>query len=592
LILLGAVGLLLMIACVNVANLLLARATAREKEISIRAALGAGRWRIVRQLLIESLILGLCGAATGCLFAYAGIKGLVALIPPVNSIPPEAAIRINTPVLLFTLGVAATTALLFGLAPAIGAAKRDLNETLRDSGKGVSGGFRHGRLRNALVIAEVGLSLALLAGAGLLMRSFFALQQVDLGMDPSNVLVVRLPLPPNRYQTAEQVTGFFRPLLTRLKALPGVVAVAETSALPPYGGIASDVVIPGKTPTGDWRTAFQLCSEGYFPVLGIRFLRGRPFTEAEVDARRKVAVVNDTFVRKYLGAGNPLGQHFELTRLQTFHDPVEDPWFEVLGIVKDVKNQGLQDPVTPEVWIPYTLTGSGFRGVLVRTAKNPMALLNASRREIWAVDRGVALTMNGTLEDFINEYSYAQPRFGFVLFTVFGAAGLILAAIGVYSVIAYTVSRQTHEIGIRLALGATPKDVLSLVIRMGLRLVVFGIAAGLAASLALTRLLNSQLWGVSASDPLTLTAVIVVLARGWTRGVVLSGSSGNSRGSGNLPTLSISRIVNRQNEPIFPLRVLVHRLLSSAQLDGYSPAKSLRERLSTRAISAQPTAFG
>ncbi len=511
LILLGAVSLLLLIACVNVANLLLARATAREKEISIRSALGAGRWTIVRQLLVESLILALGGAVLGCLFAYAGIKGLMAVIPQVNSIPPEAVIRINTAVLLFTLGVAAATALLFGLAPALSAVKRDLNEALRDSGRGVSGGFRHGRLRSALVIAEVALSLALLAGAGLLMRSFFALQQVNLGMDPSNILVVRLPLPRDRYQTAEQVTGFFRPLLARLKALPGVAAVTETSTLPPYGGISSEVAIPGKTHTDRWNTAFQLCGDGYFSTLRIRFLNGRPFTEAEVDSTRKVAVVNQTFVRKYLGSGDSLGQRFELARLQTFPDPVKDPWFEIIGVVGDVKNQGLQEPVTPEVWIPYTLTGSAARGVLIRTVKNPMTLLNAVRREIWSSDRGVALTLTGTLQDFINKYSYAEPRFGLLLLTIFATVGLILVAIGVYSVIAYTISRQTREIGIRMALGATPRDVLSLVIRMGLRLVVFGIAAGLAASLALTRLLDSQLWGVSSSDPLTLGAVVVVL---------------------------------------------------------------------------------
>ncbi len=509
-IVLAAVGLLLLIGCGNVANLMLARATGREKEFAIRAALGASRWRLIRQLLVESVILAVGGAAIGILFAWGGLKSLVAAIP-VEIIPAESVIRLNAPVLAFTLCVAMLTALVFGLVPALQAARRDLNDPLRDSGKGTSSGSRHGRFRDAVVVLEVALSLTLLVAAGLLMRSFVALREVHLGLQPDHILVARLPLPADRYKTSEQVAGFFRPLLTRLKALPGVVAVTETSTLPPYGGIGTEVEIPGKTHAERWHALFQLCSEGYFPVLRIQFKDGRTFTEAEVNGARKLAVVNETFVQKYMAKENPIGQRVRLAQLETFPDALKDPWFEIIGVVADVKNRGLQDPIEPEVWVPYTVTGSAARGVLVRTSQEPMSMMNVVRDEIWGTDRGVALTMTGTLETYINSFSYAGPRFGFLLMTIFGSIGLVLVTIGVYSVLAYTTARRTHEIGIRMALGAESGDVSSLVVKMGLRLVALGAGIGLIASLLLGRVIATQLWGVSAYDPITLGAVTVLL---------------------------------------------------------------------------------
>ena len=509
-IVLAAVGLLLLIGCGNVANLLLARATAREKEFAIRAALGAGRWRLVRQLLVESLILAAGGAAFGVLLAWGGLKSLVALTPQ-EIIPAEAVIRLNVSVLLFTLGVSMATALVFGLVPALQAARRDLNDPLRDSGKGVSGGFRHGRLRDAVVVLEVALSLTLLVGAGLLMRSFVALREVHLGLQPDHILTARLPLPQDRYKTSEQVAGFFRPLLLRLKAMPGIVEATETSTLPPYGGIPSDIEIPGKTHEEKWTALYQLCSEGYFPVLKLQFLTGRPFTEAEVNGVKKLAVVNQTFAHKYLGAENPIGQRIHLLHLETAPDPLHDSWFEIVGVVADAKNSGLQDPPEPEVWVPYTVTGSFARGVLIRTAGEPLAMLNAVRQEIWATDRSVALTLTGTLEGYISQFSYAGPRFGFFLMGIFASIGLILVTIGVYSVLAYTAARRTHEIGIRMALGAESGDVLKLVINMGLRLVILGVGIGLAVSLGVARVIATQLWGVSPYDPATLIAVPLLL---------------------------------------------------------------------------------
>jgi len=509
-IVLAAVGLLLLIGCGNVANLLLARATTREKEFAIRAALGAGRWRLVRQLLVESSILAVGGAALGVLLAWGGLKSLIALIPQ-EIIPAEAVIRLNVTVLLFTLGVSIATAVLFGLVPALQTARRDLNDPLRDSGKGVSSGFRHGRLRDAVVVLEVALSLTLLVGAGLLMRSFVALREVHLGLQPDHILVARLPLPEERYKTAEQVASFFRPLLLRLKAMPGIVEATETSTLPPYGGIPSDIEIPGKTHEEKWTTLYQLCSEGYFPVLKLQFLTGRPFTEAEVNGAKKFMVINQTFAHKYLGTVNPIGQRVHLMHLEIIPDAVHDAWFEIIGVVADAKNRGLQDPPEPEVWVPYTITGSFSRGILVRTAGEPLAMLNAVRQEIWATDRSVALTLTGTLEGYISQFSYAGPRFGFFLLGIFATIGLVLVTIGVYSVLAYAAARRTHEIGIRMALGAERGDVLKLVINMGLKLVILGVAIGLAASLGVARVIATQLWGVSPYDPATLIAVPLLL---------------------------------------------------------------------------------
>jgi putative ABC transport system permease protein len=422
-------------------------------------------------------------------------------------------IQLNLPVLLFSLGVAVFTAVLFGLVPATQAARRDLADPLRDSGKGVSGGFRRGKLRNTLVVVEVALSMVLLAGAGLLMRSFVRMQQVDLGLDPRNILVARLPLPRGQYETAAAKQRFFQQLLTRLATLPGVVAATATSALPPYGGLPTEVDISGKTHSDKWDAIFQLCSEGYFRTLGIRLKRGRGLTETEVNGARKSAVVNQTLATKYFGNEDPVGKQIRLKLLEGLpKDPVKDAVFDIVGVVADAKNQGVQDPPRPEIFVPYTLVGDFERGILVRTASAPLPMLNAVRREIWAVDHNVALTLTGSLEDYLMQFTYAEPRFSLILLGVFAGVGLVLVVTGVYSVIAYTVSRQTHEIGIRMALGAGQSDVFGMVLRMGLRLIAFGVTAGLAVSFGVTRVLAHQLWGISPHDPATLGAVVTLVA--------------------------------------------------------------------------------
>jgi putative ABC transport system permease protein len=308
------------------------------------------------------------------------------------------------------------------------------------------------------------------------------------------------------------VQHFYEQLLQRLKTVPGVIAATETSTLPPYGGIGSEADVPGKPHSEKWRAIYQLCSEGYFPTIGLKLLRGRVLTEQEVSDHRHVAVVNQTLVQKFFGKDDPIGRQITLKDLGTIADPVKDPSFTIVGVTSDAKNQGIQEPVIPEVFIPYTLTGFYERGILVRTAFDPLALENSVRREIWAVDRGVALTLTGTLKGYLKSFSYSGPQFTLTILSILAAIGLSLVAIGAYSVLAYTVSQQTHEIGIRMALGAARQSIFLMVLRMGAVLVCIGLAVGLAGSLLLNRLIANQLWGVQPHDPLTMVSVVLIIA--------------------------------------------------------------------------------
>jgi putative ABC transport system permease protein len=508
--LLTAVALLLLIGCGNVANLLLARATTREREFAVRAALGASRARLLAQLLAESFLLAMGGAAAGILMAWGGVKLLSASIPPFT-IASETVVEMNGSVLLFALCTGVGTVVLFGLAPALRASRCCLNESLRDTSKAITSSAGAVRLRNAVIVLEVALSLTLLFAAGLFTRSFRRLMDVPLGLQSDHVLVVRMPLSPERYKTAAQLNSFFRPLLTRLKALPGVESASEMSSVPAYGGMHSDLQIPSKPHAGKWEVIFQLSSEENFSLLRIPFLNGRSFNKAEVNAAKKVAVINRTLQRQYFGDENPIGKTIRLDALKTFPDPVSDPSFEVIGVVSDVKNQGVQDPTIAEAWLPYTITGSAMRGLLVRTTGDPEAFIKTVSREIWAMDPSVAMAEPHALDTLLNVFSYAQPRLGFLLVTVFASIGLLLVTIGVYSVVAYSTSRRTHEIGLRMALGAAARDVMAMVLGQGLRLLALGIAIGLLASLALARAIVSLLWGVSPYEPLTFASVAGLL---------------------------------------------------------------------------------
>ncbi len=507
---LAAVGLLLLIACSNVANLMLARATTREKEFALRTVLGAGRTRLIRLLIVESLLLAMAGAALGIFLAWGGLKALVAALPA-RVIPSEAVIELNAPVLMATLGTAMLTALICGLAPAWQSFRRDLSDPLRDSGKGVSGGFRGGRLRDAVVVMEVALSLTLLIGAGLLMRSFVALREVRLGVQADHIFTAALVLPADRYATAEQVAAFMRPLLARIRALPGVVDAGASTAGALDPGRESRMAIAGKPQDDASQTLFQQATEDHFRTMRFEFKAGRPLSEADVNDARRVAVVNETFVRKYLPDEGAIGQRVRLMNLETGPEPVHDAWFEIVGVVGDVRNRGLLRPSEPEVWIPSTIRGSPLQILNVRTVQDPLTLTNAVRREVSATDEGVPIVESGRLEDFADQGMYAGPRFGSLLMLVLGCVGLILVTVGVYSVLAYSTTRKTHEIGIRMALGAKGTDVLGMVVRNGLRLVVIGAAIGVAISLLVGRMVTPQLVGVTAYDPPTLAAAAVLL---------------------------------------------------------------------------------
>ncbi len=508
--LLAAVFLLLVIACINVGNLLLARATAREREIAVRASLGASRGRLIRQLLVESFVLAAAACVAGCLFAYFGLKGLVAIIPR-GPIPEETMIGLNWVVLLFALAIAVLTTLICGLAPALHAARGNLQLSMTGSGKGTGGGFRHGRLRSGLVIAEVALSIVLLTAAGLMMRSFFTLTHADLGFNPEHLLYAEVvPAVDDRYDTAVKKKLFFEQVLQRVEGLPGVMTATVSIGLPPLGGAGSEITVLEKPHSQHWESMVDLCSEAYFQTLSLRLVSGRVLSETDIDSARHVAVVNQALARAYFGSENPLGQKIKFNVFDELPETPRDAYFQIIGVVTDFRNRGLLEPPSPEAFLPYTITGFGQRVILARTAVDPKSLLAAVQSEIWAVDSNAAVTRSGSIKNLLAEQAYVRPQFGLIAIGVFAGIGLALVLIGIFSVMAYTVALQTHEIGVRMALGAQRGNVLTMVLWKGLRLISAGILIGVLTSLVLTRFLASQLSGVSATDPLTFFAVVTL----------------------------------------------------------------------------------
>ncbi|MBV9758934.1 MAG: ABC transporter permease [Acidobacteriaceae bacterium] len=507
--LLAAVGLLLLIACANVANLLLAKATVREKEFAVRSSLGAGRLRIVRQLLVESLVLAFGGAAVGCLFAWGGLKALTAALPP-YTFPDEALITLNVRVLAATILVAITTALLFGMAPGMSAFSRDVGETLKAGGRGNSG-FRRGRMRNVLIVGEVALSLILLSGAGLLMRSFLVQRYADLGLNSEKLAVTDIALG-KRYQTADQQSRFLRDVIAKLQSLPGVTSASGDLDFPPFGGVNTDFDISGQTHAEKWTGQMGFVDGAFFKTVGVRLLRGRLITEADVLGKRKVAVINETLAKKFFPTQDPIGKQIELKRLVDAPLPVSNPWFEIVGVCADVKNHGVQDATLPEAYAPVTITGFGEYIVYLRTKGSPEALVKLLESEVLSVDKNVRPQQTMTLDQALEQFQYAQPRFGLKIFLVFASVGLILVTVGVYSVVSYGVTQQSREIGIRMALGASSGDVLKRVMSGGMRFILIGVAVGLVASFLILRFMKTLLAGVSTYDPITLAAVVVLLA--------------------------------------------------------------------------------
>jgi len=505
-ILMAAVALLLLIACSNVANLLLARATTREKEIVIRAALGATRSRLIRQLLVESTVLAIAGCALGCALAHVGLKGVVAVMPQ-RTVPSEAAISLNATALLFAVAITFVTTVICGLTPALFAVRRDLQASLTTSGKNASADFRHGRLRSGLVIAEVTFSTVLLIGSGLMMRTLFALEHVDVGFSAANVLYARLSLLDGQYNNAEQKRLLYQNVLARISQIPGVVAAANASASPPYTWGWTTVVVHGKPQPENRNTAFVTCSEAYFQTLERHLLRGRLLSQSDVSEARRVAVVNQAFVQDHFRNEDAIGQSIRFSDMETLSDWPRDPDFEIIGVIGDAKNRGLQEPPGPEVYVPYTLTADSQNSILVRTAVNPDSILPSIRREIAAVDPFITFGDAVTIARDLERSYYATPKFTFVTLCTFAVVALMLVAVGVFSVISYTVARQTHEIGIRMALGAEQAEIMGMVLKKGMVVIIAGVIIGLFASYCLTRFLASQIWGISRTDPWTFGAV-------------------------------------------------------------------------------------
>jgi putative ABC transport system permease protein len=507
-ILFGAVGLLLLIACANVSNLLLSKASARKKEIALRAALGASRARIIRQLLTESLILGLIGGILGVALAFVGIRAILAIVPP-NTIPDEAEITLNTPVLLFTLLVSVLTSIIFGLVPALHAAGSDLINPLREAGRGLGGGARQSILRQGLVVAEVALSLMLLVGASLMIRTFQGMQAVDLGFRADRLLTMRIPLPEQRYSDPARRITFFQELQRRVSALPGVVAVGFNTGMHPFGNMGASVEVIG----GDQNTqpvVIHNINPDYPKALGIGLVDGRLFAESEVDSKHHLAIVNQTFVRNRLNGQSALGRMVRIPRLKQAPFNLQDDSFQIIGVVKDTYNRSLTNQVMPEIYLPHTLLARSDRLVAL-TQTDPASMTQSILRQVYAIDKDQPVTDVRTIEAVLQEGVYAGPRFNLALFSVFAFLGLTLAIIGVYGVMSNSVAQQTHEIGVRMALGAAPTAIAGMIIKRGSRLLLIGIGVGLVGSLLTVRLLSGQIWNISPFDPISFGAVSLAI---------------------------------------------------------------------------------
>jgi putative ABC transport system permease protein len=507
-VLLCAVGLVLLIACANVANLLLARATARRREIAIRTALGASRNRITRQLLAEGLLLSVIGGAAGLLLAWWGIDVLRALGP--SDLPRVADIAVNSTVCGFTFAIAVASTMIFALLPALQASRPDVNQSLQEGGKGAIGGRETHRLRAILVTSQMALSLLLLAGAGLLIKSFANLRATNPGFDPARTVTVAISLPSAKYPNPEQHERFFAALLPKLAALPGVESVGAAMPLPFSGNSrGSTFTVAGQAPiaAGNHPNAAHLTVTGaYFRTMKIPILLGRTFDDRDKKDGRLVVMVNETFARQYLGGvSSALGRQVLIDR-----DEPDPPPCEVVGVVGDSRHNSLAEETSPEFYVPHTQEIERRMDIVLRTATAKITGLDASvSNVVKGLDKDVYVPKLQPLEELLGR-SLAQPRFNMILLGVFAAVAMMLAAIGIYGVIAYGVAQRTKEIGIRMALGAQRGDMLSMVLRQGLILVAAGIAIGFIASLGATRLLRTLLFGVAAND-FSIYAIVVLL---------------------------------------------------------------------------------
>ncbi len=510
LLLLSAVAFLLLIACANVANLLLARGEARSREMAIRTALGAGHARLVRQLLTEGLVLATLGTIVGLSLAYAAVAAIASLDPA--GIPRISPLAIDARVLAFTVALALITTLLFSLAPALRAIRVDLTESLKEGGHQGTAGLRRQRLRGALVVAEVAFAVMLLIGGGLMLRSVRALQQIDIGFDASGVLTLRLSAPAAPYDTPEKVAAFYQRVLDRVRAVPGVARAGLIRNLPlaqEIGDWGLDVdgfvESPGRNAKGDW----QVVSDGAIEAFGERLIRGRTFTPADTAASMPVAIINETLARAYFAGRDPIGGRIRM-------GSASRPWLTVVGLVQDERHNGITGIVKEKFYVPLAqfplASGSTSRTmtIVAKTGGDPLGLIGGIRDAVRAVDPNVPVANIRTMEEVV-EASMSTPRFTGFLLGVFALLALTLAAVGIYGVLAYLVSQRTHEIGIRMAVGAGAVDVLTTVLRQGAAPIVIGLALGIAGSLALARLMAGLLHGVTPTDPATFVAVPVAL---------------------------------------------------------------------------------
>lgn len=510
LMLLGAVGLVLLIACANVANLLLARAAAREGELAVRTALGAGRGRLVRQLLTESMILALSGGVVGLLLAYWGTKALMVLRP--REIPQLDAVGLDGAVIAFTLGVAVVTGILFGLVPALQVARTDLSTSIREGSRGSLSGRAAGRVRGALVVAEMALAVLLLAGAGLLIRSFVELVSVDPGFRPEGVLSVNVSLPNTSYPDDAAVRQFHSRLQARLRALPGVTSAGAVFALPLAGWGAKAGFYPadGEPPRpGEMPIAHaNVATPGYFTAVGIPLLRGRSFTPADREGAPAALLLSESAARLIFPGEDPLGKRVALTLGSASHpDGVSG---EVVGIVGDVHQAGLDTGIEPEVYVPFDQVPFSSMTLTLRTTAPPFSLAAGVRNAVREIDPNLPVNEFQTVDQVVAA-SVSQPRFYMLLITVFAAVALVLASIGIFGVISYSVTQRTREIGMRMALGASTRAVLVIVVGEAMRLVALGLGIGLLLTFSVARVAKGMLYGIAPSDPLTLAAVVVVL---------------------------------------------------------------------------------
>jgi predicted permease len=507
LVLFAAVCFVLLIACANVANLELARTDTRQGEIAVRIALGASRARMVRQLLTESVVLSIAGGGLGLVLAYWGV-GFARHIAPQGT-PGINQVGLNVWVLVFTVGISLIVGLAFGLTPAFGASTCDLNLSLKNAGRSRSGGAANRRHRGLLVSSEFAVALVLFVGAGLLIKSFVLLSRVELGFDPHHVITMRIVLNGPRYATGRERVSFFHQLVQRVEAMPGVnsAGILGGGGLPPDGGNGWDFLISGRprpAPNQQPNAVRWVANPDYFHTMGMSLLRGRLFTADDTSNSPPVAVINAAMARQYWHNRDPIGSQIQ------FPPGDKSPWFTVVGIVSNIRNWSLEDQPLPEVYVCYTQSGPTPWHLLLRSTSDPAGLVRAVRHQVELLDKEQPVSDVRTMDDVLSE-AEAGHRFPMILLGVFAALALILAAAGIYAVVSYTTEQRTHEIGVRMALGAQHRDVLRLIIGQGIRFALFGIVIGLAAAFGLTRLMSSLLFGIRATDSATFAGVALLL---------------------------------------------------------------------------------